>query len=48
MAGFLSQNQINKVRALNDTLHDTFAKTITVYKSAKTTLIESNDNWNAL
>ena len=48
MAGFLSQNQINKVRALNDTLHDTFAKTITVYKSAKTTLIASNDNWNAL
>ena len=48
MAGFLSQNQINKIRALNDTLHTTFARTITVYKNAKTTLIASNDNWNAL
>jgi len=48
MAGFLSQNQINKIRALNDTLHTTFARTITVYKNAKSTLIASNDNWNAL
>ena len=48
MAGFLSQNQINKIRTLNDTLHTTFARTITVYKNAKTTLIASNDNWNAL
>ena len=48
MAGFFSQNQINKIRTLNDTLHTTFARTITVYKNAKTTLIASNDNWNAL
>ena len=48
MAGFLSQNQINKINSLTDKLHDTFARTITVYKNAKQTLIASNDNWNAL
>ena len=35
MAGFLSTDQINKVRTLMGTLHDTFARTITVYKNAK-------------
>lgn len=48
MAGFLSQNQINKINSLSDTLHTTFARTITVYKSAKKTLIASTDNWNSL
>jgi hypothetical protein len=48
MAGFLSEDQITKVRNLADTLHTTFARTITVYKSAKKTLIASTTSWNAL
>ena len=48
MAGFLSQDQINKIDSLADTLHTTFARTITVYKNAKKTLIASRDSWNAL
>ena len=48
MAGFLSQDQINKINSLADTLHTTFAKTITVYKNAKKTVIASTDSWNAL
>mgnify|MGYP003651900678 FL=1 len=48
MAGFLSQDQITKVRNLAATLHTTFARTITVYKNAKKTLIASNDSWNSL
>ena len=48
MAGFLSQKQINKINSLADTLHTTFARTITVYKNAKKTLIASTDSWNAL
>jgi len=48
MAGFLSQDQINKINSLADTLHTTFARTITVYKNAKKTLIASTDSWNAL
>ncbi len=48
MAGFLSEDQINKVRALADTLHTTFARTITVYKSAKKTVIASTTAWNSL
>lgn len=48
MAGFLSQDQITKIRDLYGTLHTTFARTITVYKNAKKTLIASNNSWNAL
>jgi len=48
MAGFLSTDQINKVRTLAATLHTTFARTITVYKSAKETLIASTSSWNSL
>ena len=48
MAGFLSSDQITKVRSLADTLHTTFARTITVYKTAKKTLIASTDSWNSL
>jgi hypothetical protein len=48
MAGFLSQDQINKVRDLMGTLHTTFARTITVYKNAKKTLIASTNSWNSL
>ena len=48
MAGFLSENQINKINSLADTLHTTFAKTITVYKNAKKTLIASTTSWNSL
>ena len=48
MAGFLSEDQITKITNLACTLHATFARTITVYKNAKKTLIASNDSWNAL
>jgi len=48
MAGFLSQDQINKVRNLMSNLHTTFARTITVYKNSKKTLIASSDSWNSL
>tara|TARA_R100000231_G_scaffold115938_1_gene86366 strand:- start:1459 stop:1926 length:468 start_codon:yes stop_codon:yes gene_type:complete len=48
MAGFLSEDQITKIRNLAGTLHTTFARSITVYKNAKKTLIASSDSWNAL
>ena len=48
MAGFLSSDQITKVQNLADTLHTTFARTITVYKNAKKTLIASSGSWNSL
>ena len=48
MAGFLSQDQINKVQNLMSDLHTTFARTITVYKTAKKTLIASTTSWNSL
>jgi hypothetical protein len=48
MAGFLSADQINKIKSLADTLHTTFAQTITVYKNAKKTLIASTPKWNSL
>jgi hypothetical protein len=48
MAGFLSQDQINKIDSLADTLHTTFAKSITVYKNAQKTLIASTESWNSL
>ena len=48
MAGFLSTDQITKVQNLADTLHTTFARTITVYKNAKKTVIASNSSWSAL
>ena len=48
MAGFLSQDQITKIRNLAGTLHNTFARTITVYKNSKKTLIASNNTWNEI
>ena len=48
MAGFLSADQITKIRDLANTLHTTFARTITVYKNAKKTLIAATDSWNSL
>ena len=48
MAGFLSADQITKVQDLADRLHTTFARTITVYKNAKKTLIASTTAWNSL
>ena len=48
MAGFLSSDQITKIRDLADTFHTTFARTITVYKNAKKTLIASTTAWNSL
>ena len=48
MAGFLSSDQITKVQDLADRLHTTIARTITVYKSAKKTLIASTSSWNSL
>ena len=48
MAGFLSGDQINKINSLADTLHTTFARTITVYKNAQKTVIASTEAWNSL
>ena len=48
MAGFLSADQITKVQDLADRLHTTFARTITVYKNAKKTVIASTSSWHSL
>ena len=48
MAGFLSSSQISKIESLNDKLHETFAKTITVYKNGKKTLIAHDPKYNAV
>lgn len=41
MAGFLTTGQIANINSQYDTLHTTFAKTITVYKNSQKTVIES-------
>ncbi len=48
MAGFLSADQITKIRDLADTLHTTFARTITVYRNATKRVIVTTDTWNSL
>ena len=48
MAGFLTPDQITKIKDLAPTLHTTFARTITVYKNGRQTLVASNQTWNAL
>tara|TARA_R110002020_G_scaffold22527_4_gene76139 strand:- start:1977 stop:2441 length:465 start_codon:yes stop_codon:yes gene_type:complete len=48
MAGFLTADQVTKIKDLASTLHTTFARTITVYKNAKKTLIASTSTWNSL
>ena len=48
MAGFLKPDQVTKIKDLSTILHDTFARTITVYKNAQKTLIASTSSWNSL
>tara|TARA_R110001583_G_scaffold12547_4_gene55626 strand:+ start:4012 stop:4473 length:462 start_codon:yes stop_codon:yes gene_type:complete len=48
MAGFLTPDQVTKIKDLATTLHTTFARTITVYKNGRQTLVASNKTWNAL
>lgn len=48
MAGFLSSSKISKIDGLYERLHETFAKTITVYKDGKRTLIAHNPKYNAI
>lgn len=48
MAGFLTPDQVTKIKDLATTLHTTFARTITVYKNGRQTLVASNPTWNSL
>jgi|TARA_R110000824_G_scaffold69315_4_gene178728 hypothetical protein len=41
MAGFLTTDQLSGINATFDTLHTTFAKTITIYKNSTETIIQS-------
>lgn len=41
MAGFLTTGQLANINSQFDTLHTTFAKTVTVYKNSERTVIES-------
>lgn len=46
MAGFLSSNMESTINTMYDTLHDTFAQTITVFKNSKRTVISTNSRYN--
>jgi hypothetical protein len=48
MAGFLSSSQISEIECLYDTLHETFAQKITVYKNGKKTLIAHDPKYNSI
>lgn len=48
MAGFLSSNMETAIEGLYDTLHTTFAQTITVYKNSKRTVIASTPRYNSI
>ena len=48
MAGFLSSSKISKIESLYNTLHQTFAKDITVYKNGKKTLIAHDPKYNSV
>jgi hypothetical protein len=48
MSGFLSNSQRDTIRQLLGDLHDTFAKSITVYKNGKKTVIASTPSYNAI
>ena len=46
MAGFLSSNMESAIDTMYDTLHETFAQTITVFKNSKRTVISTNSRYN--
>lgn len=48
MAGFLSSSKISRIESLYDTLHETFAQNITVYKNGKKTLIAHDPKYNSV
>ena len=48
MAGFLSSSQISKIESLYDTLHETFAQDITVYKNGTRVLIAHDPKYNSV
>ena len=46
MAGFLTQNQKKNIENVIDRIHDTFARTITVFKIGTRTVVASSNNYN--
>jgi len=48
MAGFLTDDQKTEIRAIFDQVHDTFARTITVFKIGQRVTIASSPTYNAL
>ena len=46
MAGFLSSNMESTINTMYDTLHGTFARTITVFKNSKRTVISTTSRYN--
>jgi len=48
MAGFLSSSKISRIESLYNTLHETFAQNITVYKNGKKTLIAHDPKYNSV
>jgi hypothetical protein len=46
MAGFLSTNMESSINSMYDTLHETFAQTITVFKNSKRTVVSTNSKYN--
>jgi len=48
MAGFLSSNMESTINTMYDTLHETFAQTITVFKNSKRTVISTNAKYNSI
>ena len=46
MAGFLSSNMESTINTMYDTLHETFARTITVFKNSKRTVISTTSRYN--
>lgn len=46
MAGFLTQNQKKNIENVIDRIHDTFARTITVFKIGARTVVASSNNYN--
>lgn len=48
MAGFLSTDRATEITGLFNTLHATFAKTITVYKNSQKTVIAASPQFNSI
>jgi len=48
MAGYLNENALNTIVNSLFKMHDTFARTIYVFKNAKKTVIATNSKYNAI